>query len=320
MSNSSKQNFQGLHLIPRYSFILQIEIVEVLNCVQIQDELDRLELSLSHQDIRFYRSIARSQYRKDAHVAQPVNQQPNAEQNQGWLGWLWSGARFNSPNVVQLKQELTDEQRRELYEAVDYDEKSALAESFEASKDTQKLHICAQLKQASFRLLDHPVGQSKPYEILRIVANGFDTDILQRTDSFVVQLSLGSFSVFDGNDSNSNLRQVVWVKKPTTTGKLEGSDDRFNSFFRVKFEHNPSDERADNCLALRMEPLEIMYYRGYIEAIHRFFQSPASQLESVEALLVNIFFAGQRALFLTTTDRTLPLFPSKVCVRPLALP
>jgi vacuolar protein sorting-associated protein 13A/C len=57
-------------------------------------------------------------------------------------------------------------------------------------------------------------------------------------------------------------------------------------FFFVKFENNPLDERADNALTVRMRHMEIIYHKGYVEAVYRFFKPPSSQLESVEALLV----------------------------------
>jgi len=56
-------------------------------------------------------------------------------------------------------------------------------------------------------------------------------------------------------------------------------------FLFVKFEHNPLDERADNALTVRMRHMSIIYHKGYVEAVYKFF-TPASQLESVEALLV----------------------------------
>jgi len=57
-------------------------------------------------------------------------------------------------------------------------------------------------------------------------------------------------------------------------------------FFFVKFENNPLDERADTALTARMRHMEIIYHKGYVEAIFKFFRPPESQLGSVEALLV----------------------------------
>lgn len=56
-------------------------------------------------------------------------------------------------------------------------------------------------------------------------------------------------------------------------------------FFSLKFEHQPIDERADNALSVRLRHMEIIYSRGYVEAIFRFFKPPESQLESVGALI-----------------------------------
>jgi vacuolar protein sorting-associated protein 13A/C len=64
-------------------------------------------------------------------------------------------------------------------------------------------------------------------------------------------------------------------------------------FFFVKFEHNPLDERADNAITLKMKAMEVIYHRGYLEAIYRFLKPPESQLESVAALLVCSLFTPQ---------------------------
>jgi len=58
-----------------------------------------------------------------------------------------------------------------------------------------------------------------------------------------------------------------------------------NPFFSLKFEHSPLDKRADNALAVRLRHTEIVYHRGYVEAIFAFFKPPESQLESVGALI-----------------------------------
>jgi vacuolar protein sorting-associated protein 13A/C len=251
--------------------------------LQVQGQLDTLEWKLSYQDIRFYRSIARSQHRKDVKASQVESPKPKASQNQGWLGWIWGGTNSGGTDIANLDEDLTDEQRRELYDAVDYDEKTALAESFEASKETQKVHASIQLKQASFRLLAGPHSASGLTEIVSIVADGFDAELLQRPDNYVLGFSLGNFSVFDRSTFGVGRRQVVQVKRGN--GLVDDVDSRV-SFFRFGFEHNPLDGRANTCLTLEMESMEIVYYRSYIEAIYRFFKPPESQLESVEALLV----------------------------------
>ena len=64
------------------------------------------------------------------------------------------------------------------------------------------------------------------------------------------------------------------------------ADSRIFPFFFLKFERNPLDGRADSALTVRMRYMEIVYHKGYIEAVYKFLKPPASQLESVEALLV----------------------------------
>ena len=80
------------------------------------------------------------------------------------------------------------------------------------------------------------------------------------------------------------------LTNPTREGKgIKGTKDTEDPFFFLKFENNPLDERADSALTVKMRYMEIVYHRGYVEAIYKFFKPPASQLESVEALLVRNF-------------------------------
>lgn len=188
---------------------------------------------------------------------------------------------------------MTDEQRRQLYEVLDYDEKSALAESFETARDALKMRIAAQLNRGSLALRTDPQGKNT--EILAIVFNVFQATFLQRPDNFEVSMSLGGFAVHDGTTKSTLYPEIVHVQESRTQadeisiqaiGDHGPISDIADPFFYLKFENNPLDERADSALTVKMRYMEIVYHRGYIEAVYQFFKPPSSQLESVEALLV----------------------------------
>ncbi|WAR59578.1 hypothetical protein PtB15_11B218 [Puccinia triticina] len=70
----------------------------------------------------------------------------------------------------------------------------------------------------------------------------------------------------------------------------EGDQGRSNPiesdpFFFLKFEPKPLDDRADNAITLNMRHMEIVYHPNYLEDVTKFFRPPASQLESVGALI-----------------------------------
>ena len=186
---------------------------------------------------------------------------------------------------------MTEEQRKQLYDVLDYDEKSAVTEALSAHRDSLKARIAAKLNKGSFALKAQPRGEPAK-DIISVVFDVFQANVIQRPDNLEASVSLGGFGVFDGTTTNSLYPQIVQVKDPDTDGgdyriQIEGGEQQpvQNTFLFVKFEHNPLDERANNALTVRMRHMSIIYHKGYVEAVYKFF-TPASQLESVEALLV----------------------------------
>lgn len=193
---------------------------------------------------------------------------------------------------------MNDEQRRQLYEVLDYDERAAVAETFSTPKDALKLRVTSKLNKGSFGLRADPHGDAK--DIVSIVFDVFRANFSQRPEGFDASISLGGFEVHDGTTKNSLYPQIVRVKEstgPSTTVTNQdmlrkGSMNAEDPFFYLKFEKDPVDERADTALTVRMRHMEIIYHRGIVEAVYEFFRPPASQLESVEALLVSTPLGG----------------------------
>lgn len=294
-----------------------------------KSKLDELEHKLSYQDIRFYRSIARSELRKERANARQTEQQKKLQQgsagkgtsgtasNSGWLSWVWGSNKTQAHAEDEQPQDLlSDEQRKELYDAIDWDEKDAVASSMDVPKDALKLRLKAKLDAGSFALRRDPHGRN--FDMIKITFDRFSADVLQRPDNLEAEMALGGMAVFDGTLDNSLHKQIVKVKAadesredggylvaPDERGTEEArgahgsSGDRLDKlgqeagvageeedpFFYVKFEQNPLDERADTGLTVRMRYMEIVYHKGYVEDIVRFFKPPASQLESVNALV-----------------------------------
>ncbi|KAI0321342.1 hypothetical protein OF83DRAFT_1274656 [Amylostereum chailletii] len=258
-----------------------------LNAQTPQDAsvLAALEKKLSYEDIRFYRSISRSELRKDQALRKKLEDERKRQestQSSGWTGWLWGSTSSQTTEESTFHGPMTDEQRKELYDVLDYDEKTAMAESFEAPRDALKMRVAAQLKKGSFGLRSDPHGANA--EVISVVFDAFQADILQRRDNFEASASLGGFGVFDGTTKGTLYPQIVHVKSDDGRNDNTGSVNS-DPFFFVKFENNPLDERADTALTVRMRHMEIVYHKGYVEAVYKFFRPPSSQLQSVEALL-----------------------------------
>ncbi|KAF8078623.1 vacuolar protein sorting-associated protein 13, partial [Lyophyllum atratum] len=271
----------------RYVHLFEKKVLNLLSGAE-QQELEALEEKLSYEDIRFYRSIARSRLRKDQALRKKLESEQKPEPaKQGWTSWLWGSSTSNAPKEdPAFNGSMTAEQRKELYDVLDYDEKSALVESFQTPRDSLKARVAAKLNKGSFALKSDPHGQSK--EVISVVFDVFQANFIQRPENFEASISLGGFGVFDGTTTDSLYPQIVRVKDKgaeDTTVSIPEAKAQDDQFFFVKFEKSPLDERADSALTVRMRHMEIIYHKGYVEAVYKFLKPPASQLESVEALL-----------------------------------
>ncbi|THV04954.1 vacuolar protein sorting-associated protein 13 [Dendrothele bispora CBS 962.96] len=264
----------------KYVELFQKKLLKTLAGPDVQD-LNALERKLSYEDLRFYRSIARSRLRKDTALRKRLEaEKAKQQESQSWGSWLWGSSSSSSSSTQDdalFGGSMTEEQRKELYEVLDYDEKSAVLEALQTPRDSLKARIVASLNRGSFALNSR--SHSSSQEIMSINFDSFRANVLQRPDNLEASVSLGGFGVVDGTTKNSVHPQIVQVKD---SSQREDSDD---PFLFIKFENNPLDERADNALTVRMRHMEIIYHKGYVEAVYKFFKPPESQLESVEALL-----------------------------------
>ena len=262
-------------------------------------EFDALESKLSYEDLRFYRSIARSELRKDLASRRKLEEEKKKSQAQsggGWLGWVWgSGAQEQQEEILGVQ--MNDQRRKELYDALDYDERAAVAASFEPAKDSLKVRATAKLNKGSLTLLMEPHGCKK--EVIGMVFDKLRADVIQRPTNFEACVTLGDLHVHDGMTEGTLYHDIVRIKRDLTQPGTPENDgtmviatgpvltDVDHAFLMVKFEQNPLDERADNALTVRLGSMEVIYHKGYVEAVYNFFKPPDTQMESINALMVS---------------------------------
>ncbi|KAJ9479242.1 Vacuolar protein sorting-associated protein 13 [Pseudozyma hubeiensis] len=273
--------------------------------------LEELEKKLGYKDIRFYRSIARHELRKEKLAARKddlanggsgtdAHSQSTSGGGGGWLGWIWGGGGKGHQQHGQEDGVLNEEQRKELYDAIEWDEgasAAALTQSVDAPRDAMQLRLITKLKTGSVALKDHARGT----DILSLVFDSLQANVIQRHDNLEAAVALGGLRVYDGTTPNSLYPQVVRVKdeeidNPSRQNSNDGDIKRIeqeveqesdpdNPFFYAKYELKPLDDRADNALTLKMRSMEIIYHRGFVESIVRFFKPPESELELIGALI-----------------------------------
>ncbi|KAK4225861.1 putative vacuolar protein sorting-associated protein [Podospora fimiseda] len=257
---------------------------------QENDDLNQLEWKLDYEDLRFWRSLARNQLKRENAEALKNRPPPQPQQQQGWLAWAWG-----SKPAQQEKQDdsenlqITEEQRKELYEVIDWDEKTALAAEVDEPKDTVKMQIETSLSTGSFTLKQNPHGNSR--DLISLHFDLFKAKGLKRPDSFLADLSLGGLRVNDGTTPNSVFKEIVRVKDaPETSEKhrpsiaeLENIDDE--AFFQFQLEQNPLDGQGDIALTAKLKPLEIVWNPNVVVGVADFFRPPERHMESINALM-----------------------------------
>ncbi|KAG8628535.1 hypothetical protein KVT40_004408 [Elsinoe batatas] len=280
-------------------------------------ELDVLEHKLSYEDLRFWRSLGRNQLRKE-NVG--VKKQP---QKQTWSQWVWGGGQKQDQHSDEAQ--MTEEQRKELYSAIDFDEKKQLAEDVDMPKEAVKLQVDMSLREGSFTLKRDPHGRDN--EMLKLVFQGLDTKFLQRTDSTLLELSLDAMSLMDGTTPDNLFEQALRVKESkldSDEGRIEDVTDEEDSkaaaheeskreknklkegaegesedeqeeddddeppeepFFAMAFEKNPLSGKADTALSVKLKAMEFVYNPRFIVEVAKFFKPPERHMESIGALM-----------------------------------
>lgn len=261
-------------------------------------ELEALEHKLTYEDLRFWRSLARNQLRKE-NIG--VKKEP---EKRTWSSYIWGSSQ---QETASDDSQMSEQQRKELYQAIDFDEKKSIEESVDMPKEAVKLQVDMHLKTGSFTLRRDPHG--KTTDILRLLFDDFSTEFVQRTDSTLLDLSLGGMRLYDGSTEGNLYEQMLHVKDapPVPDGqrvqelgdddkpKADGADDEKGDedndeeeqdpFFSMSFEKNPLDGRADTALTVKLKAMEIVYNPNFVVQVTKFFKPPEQHMESIGALM-----------------------------------
>lgn len=254
-----------------------------------QEEFNKFEWQLNYEDLRFYRQLAKSELRKekaktDHHHSQAQNQQ------QGWVGWLWYGNQQQQPHQDD-DLTMTEEQKKEFYDAIEWDEKEAMSQIVDVPRDRVKLEVETSLNSGSFTLKRDPHG--KHQDVAVVSFNGFKASLWQRPDSFLTNISLQELRV-DDKTGSSLYEQVVTVKdledvSVTPNDSVCTLDNNSNNsndaFFWLSFEQNPLDGNADSNLNVKLKSITIFYNKLFVETIAKFFKPPKTHLETIGAIM-----------------------------------
>ncbi|CAK7241751.1 MAG: Vacuolar protein sorting-associated protein 13 [Sporothrix thermara] len=264
------------------------------------DDITRLEWKLGYEDLRFWRSLARSQLKKENAAALKPKAETQKPQQQGWVAWVW-GSKPAEPVADESENtQITEQQRQELYDAIDWDEKAALAAEVDVPREAIKLQVETSLTTGSFTLKQNPHGSGSAItDLLSLHFDGFRAKAVQRPDSIMLDIGLGGLRVNDGTTPDSLFTEVVRVKDaPGTTGgsrkkrlsisefdKASSGTNDETTFFWFQVEQNPLDGEGDIAVRAKLKPLEIVWNPNLVIGVWHFFKPPERHMESITALM-----------------------------------
>lgn len=227
-------------------------------------------------------------------LAQQKAAQEHAEQSKRttWGAYFWGAAATSESSDDEMSEE-QKQQQLELFKAIDYDEGTA---SEDLSDESLKLRITAGLKKWSFALRTKSEAEATAdAEILSVVLDKAEATMFSSAATLETTFGLGSFGVYDGTSSGSLHPKIIRVKDEITP-TMPPPDNRTtdattdvidNHVLFIKFRQNPPDGYADSSAIVRMKAVEMVYHRGYVEAVFAFFRPPDDTMQSVSALLVS---------------------------------
>ncbi|KAM0716599.1 hypothetical protein Q7P37_008044 [Cladosporium fusiforme] len=261
---------------------------ETLSADEAKD-LDRLERKLAYEDLRFWRSLARNELRKENVGVK------KAPEKRTWGSYIWGSSQQNE---AQDETQMDEQQRKELYAAIDFDDKQQLTEAVDMPREAVKLQVDMNLKTGSFTLRRDPHG--KKSDMLRLLFDDFSTEFIQRTDSTLVDLSLGGMRLYDGSTEGNMYEQMLQVKDAPpvpddqrikelgddeTPKDAEEEEEEDDPFFSLQLEQNPLDNHADTAVVVKLKAMEIIYNPNFVVQVTKFFKPPEKHMDSIGALM-----------------------------------
>ncbi|KAL9059489.1 MAG: hypothetical protein Q9162_001187 [Coniocarpon cinnabarinum] len=275
-----------------------------------QQEIEALERKLSYEDLRFWRSLARNQLRKEGGLKSTASQAQPQQQKQTWSSWIWSSGSSKSSDAGDNKEGASDEShisekdKDALFSVIDWDEKAAVAEAVDVPKETVKVQVRVSLQTGSFTLKRDPRGENT--EIVNLLFDSLHTTFIQRPTSSLLRLSLGGLRLYDDTTPNNLYRQTITVKdapqlqiedqssneteEAAVKNALSLSDTQADehydqAFFAMTFEQSPIDDSADSAVNVKLRGMEVVYNPALVVEIAKFFKPPETHMESISALM-----------------------------------
>ncbi|CAH8840545.1 unnamed protein product [Trichobilharzia szidati] len=260
-----------------------------------QVQLNNLEEYEEFLDV-FNIVLCRQQAELQFNASKKKQEQKANNKGGGWFSWFSRGSS-STPDETEstsegdlmkrLQTEMTPEEKSRLYAAIDYSESAASgvsgsAMNFPASYVSSSIAVT--LRQLSLVLLDDKLNDPK---ILKFSVNKLTADVKQRAgdQALAVALRLDSLEAVGAQPTlkesclvKSSIKPVL-ITSRVSHSPVDGVSQKITAsqsshLLVIDFEKNPLDRKADQCLLVQADPLQIVYDAETINKIVHFFTPP----------------------------------------------
>lgn len=231
-----------------------------------------LEEMLSFEDIKFYRSLARLEMKREMVVPFSLKQKKlaSAAANSNFISrWWWSGSSGSSADSSLIQED----DIKKFYETIDYDITENISNAT-LPRDTKLVEFSFDLKSGSISLAQTVPGQLSRKTILSLQFVELIARVVKRPDTVRAEVNLFDFSIIENLVEGSIFPNLVRAKQNKITS-LESdtvrtiAGDEADEIARMASrKHDPfitfvMDElsenvNADKSILFHMKPLEIV--------------------------------------------------------------
>ncbi|KAI8929325.1 hypothetical protein BC831DRAFT_410850 [Entophlyctis helioformis] len=252
-----------------------------------KQELDILERLLSFDDIRLYRHLATSKLKKDLALKASETTAATAASSSSWIGWITgvaSQSAASSPQSAATPQAKADEgvftaaDLRQLYDTIEFDPNSVPAT--ELPPDFVMLKVNWKLNSGSFTLRRD--AKDSPQDLFCATFQAMAVEFCQHPVAMSTHMTLEKVVVVENVYPNSLHSTLIRAKR--SNGSPKADSGSVEPFFRLRYERKPLDGHADDMLAIKMLPLEIVVNPFALRTIFDFFSPQKEELEAISTL------------------------------------
>lgn len=254
-------------------------------------QLTELHKDLTYDEIILFRSVAKRQYAQfklgmsedsptPTASAQIEPQSSNKSTTKGSSGWLSSWWNGKPTDEVDEDLIMTEEQRQELYDAIEFDENEDKGPILQLPRDRVELRVTGLLRKGSFTIRK----KKQNLNLGSIVFENCKVDFAQRPDSFLASFQLNKFGLEDGSP-NALYKHIISVRGSSEDQrqiKDHATDEKEEEpLLRAAFEWNPLNGLADSRLNIKLLGMTVFYHVHFITEVHKFFRASNQHMETL---------------------------------------